>query len=320
MTNQNTKELRHVSQMEWVDTNQPKATAYVIYKHDINEYNYKTLMAKEQDGAYEHNSLLMKMANILAVGGTIQMTDGKKNIECKLEDTELVEMFQLAQLEYLMSKYKKVTGFYAKLAWEYFTNRLDAIRFFKSEDWKNTKATRLNKMFALDALLPALAEFTQEKQIQIMSIQEQKRQALIWTQAAHRKVSIFKRDVDKDLPNQDVTTSIQPIIDVQVAYGESGPYLRKGKKYISTETDKIEAKVVNAWLYNQPEFRVQTLDEKLEELQELRTWFNDYSNMVRQGRQHIDAESIAKYDRLEQLEFEVGLALDSVSLEATILK
>jgi len=318
MTNQNTKELRHVSQMEWVDTNQPKATAYVIYKHDINEYNYKTLMAKEEDGAYEHNSLLMKMANILAVGGTIQMTDGKKNIECKLEDTELVEMFQLAQLEYLMTKYKKVTGFYAKLAWEYFANRLDAIKFFESEDWKNTKATKLNKMFALDALLPALAEFAQEKEIQIMSIQEQKRQAAIWTQAA--KIGVFRKHILQDLPNQDVTTPLQPVVDVKVEYGESGPYLGKGRGYFSTLADQIEAKVVNTWLYNHLEFRVQTLDEKLEELQELRTWFNDYSNMVRQGRQHIDAESIAKYDRLEQLEFEVGLALDSVSLEATVLK
>lgn len=292
--------VKGIQETSWMESNQPTTVASVVVGNDFNIYNYKT------------SSISIKVANILSVGGTIILTNGKTSVTTKLEDEAAIHNYMLQQLEYLIEKYNKVTGVYAQLAWETFASRQAAKEYFQSEAWKSSKLYKLN---ALDALLPALVDYEDDRQLNILSWSEQKRLGTLWNGAA--KARVFRKDLEKDIPNQEVTTAIQPAVGKELRIGEFGPYAANPRGYISTVTDEIEAKVVNKWYYDQPEFRVQTIDDKLQELTELRQWFQDIKDKVRKldrNKVKPTEETLAKYERLEQLEFEVGTTLDAVPI------
>lgn len=290
--------VKNINELSWVESNQPTTKTKVIVGKDFNVYNYRV------------SKYSMKIANVLAVGGTVVLTDNKSTVTVRLEDEEQVLNYQLQQLEYLLSRYNKITGYYAKLAWQQFSSRDEAIKYFQSEDWKSRKLFKLN---ALDVLLEALTGFEADRRQNIHSWAESKRRARLWNEAA--KMGIFKRDWEQDLPNQDVTTPIQPGVEGQVRIGEFGPYPTFTGPYAPTPTDQLEAAIVNAWYYNQPEFRVPSLDEQIAELEELRAWFEQYKYHARRNNvRKPQARTIEKFERLEFLEIEVGTYLEELTI------
>lgn len=285
---------KHISEVTWAESNQPTTVALVIVDKFFNIYNYKTA------------EFSMKAANILAVGGTLILTDNKASITIKLQDEAAVLNYQLQQLEYLISKYTKITGFYAKLAYEHFGSRAEAIKFFQSTNWKENKLFKLN---ALDALREPLVEFEEAKRVNILHWSESMRVTSLWNEAA--KMRVFFKDTKKDLPNQDVTAPVQPMVQGQIKYSEEGPYATFTGDYWSTPADELEQKIVNAWFYNHEEFRKPTEDELANELEELREWFEQYKYNARRNKvTRPQAETVSKFERLEYLEVEVGTYLN----------
>lgn len=297
MKMKNLEQMKNVFDISYVESNQPQTTVRVEVGKDFNLSNLK------------YNKAAMKLANVLSVGGTVVITDNKTSVTVRLEDAELIKHFQLCQLEYLLSKYNKITGPYAKIARQYFSDRKESKEFFASKAWKEAKE-RIYKTNVLDALVPALMGYEEERLCGYRDYAERKRLDNMWTQAA--KAKVFKADVDKDLPNQDVTTAIQRDIDLSIRIGETGPYVDKGRNYVSTPADELEAKIVNAWFYKHPAFRKPSQDELADELETLREWFEQYKyNARRNGVKKPQADTIAKYERLEYLEIEVGTYLNN---------
>lgn len=286
-----TTAIKSINEVTWAESNQP-TVAEIKTGKDFNLRNYKS------------SEYTMKVANILAAEGTIVIDKE----EYKLNDPSVTEHFKLEQLEYLITKYNKVTGEPARTAREYFNNRDEAKAFFNSPAWKAEKAKHF-KLNVLEVLVPTLM-VQQEEFLQVQAYREDKaKQQRLNVEMIRARVQ--REDVLKDLPNQGVSIAIQPAIEGKVKIGEWGPYVTFTGNYESTPAQILEAKIVNAWLYNQEEFRVPSREEQATELEELREWFEQYKyNARRNGITKPNAKTVEKFERLEQLEIEVGTYLN----------
>lgn len=301
---------KFIQELNWAATNEPKQEAAVLISKAYNLSNYR------------YGTIAMKIANLLAVGGTIHVVNSKSITTITNDDENIIHHFMLEQAEYLLLgkdfEYpygRQVRGTYAKFLKEEFGDRTTAIDFFKSKAWADEKeAFKYAKFNLLDLLLDPLMEAQEQYILKAFTIKEQKRMSVLRTE--YYKAGIKRELFLGDLPNQDVTTPIQPAPQIERKFTEEGPYVSFHGDYISTEADQTEAKIVNAWFYEHEEFRVLTLDEQLSELQDLREWFEKLKQVSRQvGVSGFTQDILDKFERLEQLEVEVGHYLEDVNPE-----
>lgn len=294
-TNQITK---HISTVTWADSNQGIIITLVTGK-EFNIYNYKS------------SPYTMKLSNNLASGGDVILN----GITHRLDDEDTVFHFQLEQLEYLLSKYNKITGAPARLARDVFGDRDTAKKYFESNSWKQAKKSYF-KLNVLEVLVPTLAQ-AQEAILLDRAIKDARKYESRLNITMLRDLKVVREDLLKDLPNQSVTTSIAPAIEMQQKIGEYGPYITFNGNYTSTNLAVLESRAINAWFYNQQEFRVPSREEQATELEELRQWFQELKEVLKrfseeQVRQFFakDPAVVTKYERLETLEIEVGAYLE----------
>lgn len=286
--------MKNITTTTWAESNSVITVEIKVGK-EFNIYNYTT------------SDYTMKAANILTAGGTIVIN----NIPHKVTDQDVIEHFQLQQLDFLIHKYNKVTGDGAILARKFFTSRPEAKAFFASPSWAQQKARHF-KLNALEVLVPTLMAI-QEQVLLEQAFKESKRTETRLNIEMIR-AGVKREDLTKDLPNQGVTTAIAPAIEAQQKLGETGPYVTFTGNYTSTTMQVIESRIVNTWLYNQPEFRVPSKEDQANELEQLREWFQDLKEVARTFgeaafRAEV-AEHVTKYERLETLEIEVGTYLN----------
>lgn len=282
--------------LAWPATNYPSAVLTIpTIGKDYNLYNYKDCKGNNN----------MKVANVLGAGGTVIL----EGVEYRLEDEDMVRHYQLEQLQYALNTYKKLTGEAARLAKVHFKDRDDARRILKSQEYLQNKELYKWKTNVLDILEPQLAQ-AQEKLLLAQELKEAGERRLRLYQEM-LQAGVRTEDFKKEIPNQDTTIAFSPSIEVQHKVGEFGPYTTFTGRDRSTHLDEVEAKIVNTWYYNREEFRVPTLEDQLEELAELREWFQTYKdNARRQGLSKPQQATIDKFERLEHLEIEVSDYLD----------
>lgn len=290
-------------------------TAMVEYGKDVSYYNYKDMT----------NPTVRKVQNILAAGGTIVLVDSLDEDEgyfIKLSDLSVVKGMALLQLEYMLDRYNNLTDQYWLAIFDrlFKKNRIRAARYFASSHWDTwKKELTTTKFYVLDALAEPIIELEQDRSIQTMTLKEQKRMAALLTQAHQLGVWEALKE-GKVYPNQEVTAPESDLIDVQVRYGEYGPYISKGTETTQTKADTMEAYLVNAY-YFENGFRVESMDDKLEELAKLREWWTSYSTQARRTKvAKPQAKTIEKYERLEELEAEVGAILDQEVTNLAIMQ
>lgn len=305
------KELPSVEGLTTEQRHNPStwAVAYVKGKNNEGSFQY--------DWEYRHT-----VADVLNHGGTIVVTlPYNNNMPIKVvrcEDEEHVLHWQLEQLEYLVTKYAKINSqFYKDLGNSIFRGINHARMFYQGTAWEAMKKA-VNRYTILDgAYKEAVAYFEEQRQVNLLSWAEQQRLASLWTQAA--KTRIFKQDIILDLPNQDVTAPITVVsdkakineYDKMLKRSSKTVYWKNKRKEITTYADYIEARIVNAWFYNQEEFRKPSQDELAKELEELREWFEQYKYHARRNKVAKPNQlTVLKYERLEQLEIEVGTYLN----------
>ena len=302
---------KHISEVTWLESNQG-ITIIIKTGRDFNIYNYKS------------SPYTMKLANNLAAGGEV-ILDG---VTHRLEDEDTIEHFQLEQLEYLTTKYNRITGDGARLARKFFNNRNEADAFFKSPSWAQAKARHF-KLNVLEVLVPTLMT-AQEQVLLEQAYKDYKKYESRLNVIGLRDLKIRREDILKDLPNQGVTTAIAPTLEAQQKIGEAGPYVTFNGDYSSSQLAVLESRMVNAWLYNQEEFRVPSKEEQATELEELREWFQELKEVLRrfseeQVREFFakDPAVVTKYERLETLEIAVGTYLEKdpvITLAGTVSK
>ena len=291
---------KEYTELSWKETNDPETIAQVTVSKNFNLSNYK----QAED--------IMKLANLLAIGGTAVML----GIKHKLRNLELVNHYQLAQLEYVLSKNYQVKQWLRKTARvNGFKTFGDARKYFSTSEWAAAKEENKWKVNVIDiALLPTLMD-EREKYLVELDVKEQRRYlSMLWVDMLRvegLKELVKREDLLKDLPNQQVTAAIAPSIEVQQRIGEDGPYISYKGDYENRYAQEIEAKIVNAWFYNNEAFRVQSLDDLVDELETLREWFEQYKyNARRNGVTKPQAAIVEKFERLQFLEIEVGTYLE----------
>lgn len=300
--------MKSINRFEWHESNDPTQTAKVVYGRDISYYNYRDLA----------NPVVQKVMNLLAVGGTVYLVAYETaktgyEITLKHEDRARCIQYQMIQLDYLVNKYNRVKNeYYQKLLDIKFPSINHARMYFHTGSWEAEKRELLKtKLSSLDALEEPIIELAQSQAVNIMSVQEQKRIANLY--AAAKELGVLEDlKAKKVYPNQSVTAPLSPEIDFQVGYGEDGPYISSGDNLRNTRGDIMEAYLVNAWLFKNG-FREESLDDQLEELVKLREWWVTYSSQARRtGVANPQARTVEKYERMVQLEGEIGHILDQV--------
>lgn len=307
---------KHIKGLAWHEVKDPRQSAKVVYGKDFSYYNYKD----RTDNVV--GETITKMIDLLSVGGTIYLVENPEDEEGyeihRKDNRPLCIQYQMIQLDYLTGKFKARIDnpYYKQLLTMKFPARSErqsianASSYFRTDDWLREKEQlQITKANVLDMLIEPIIELAQPRALQVMTLQEQKRIANLKTEANRLNV-LSDMSEGKVYPNQEVTQALSEEIDFSVGYGEFGPYISKGTNKRHTTADTMEAYIVNAWLYNNG-FRVETLDDQLEELDKLRQWFECYKrNAKRVAPTNIQAKTVEKFERLEWLEVEVGHILD----------
>ena len=287
-----------VFNMEWTETNTPGTWGLVVIDKAFNLNNYKSDSTK-----------VMKIANVLSMGGTVtvQYRNGASNVS--VNNTETVEHFFLEQAEYNIGKGYKMFGALGRYMKSMFTDREEATAFFKSPQWaKEKEEYKYAKYNLVDMLLPILMEAQEDYLLDRLNKDTETRLAQLRTE--YYKLSIDKKLFTGELPNCDVTIPTTPRPEVTQGWSEEGSYISYSGDAITTKADEIEAKLVQTWLF-QNGFSTPSLEEQMEELETLRTWFKELKAQAVTGFT-AQPEMVDKYVRLEELEAEVGFYLAPV--------
>lgn len=287
-----------VFNMTWQETNTPGTWGLVVVDKAFNLNNYKADSAK-----------VMKIANVLSLGGTItvQYRNGATNI--RVNNSELVEHFFLEQAEYNIGKGYKMFGALGRFMKSMFQDRVEAAKFFKSPQWaKEKEEYKYAKYNLVDMLLPVLMEAQEDYLLNRLNKENDARLAQLRTE--YYKLGINKKYFMGELPSCEVTTPTVTAPEVTQEFGEDGPYISYAGKDIITKADEVEAKLVQTWLF-QNGFSTPSLEEQMEELETLRTWFKELKAQATTGFT-VQPEMVDKYVRLEELEAEVGFYLAQV--------
>lgn len=256
---------------------------------------------------YKTHPKTMMLANVLAMGGVIKLA-GEFHY---LDDWDLIEHYRLAQLEWAIGQRYKNSNFTlmdqeldtAALNW--FNTLGEARKYFTTTEWETTREQHKWKANLLDIMKPQLME-AQEKYLLEKQEQEDRKHRAVLINEMY-EMGLKSEDYKKDLPNQEVTPLALPSIEVQERYMEGeAPYISYTGEDEVRYYNEVEAKLVNAWYYNNG-FRVPTLDDQIEELAKLREWFETYKyNIKRTGPTKPQAKTLEKFEQLEFLEIEVG--------------
>jgi hypothetical protein len=287
-----------VFNMTWQETNTPGTWGLVIVDKAFNLNNYKSDSTK-----------VMKIANVLSLGGTVtvQYRNGATNI--RVNDSELIEHFMLEQAEYCINHGYKMYGKLGRFMKSLFANRVEAAKFFKSTGWlEEMEEYKFAKYNLVDLLLPVLMEAQEDYLLNRLNKESDKRVAQLRTE--YYKLGINKKYFMGELPSCEVTTPTTAAPEVTQEFGEDGPYISYAGKDIITKADEVEAKLVQTWLF-QNGFSSPSLEEQMEELESLRDWFKELKAQAVPGFT-VQPEMVDKYVRLEELEAEVGFYLAPV--------
>lgn len=216
----------------------------------------------------------------------------------KIKANELYDIFKLIR------KGTPLVGEAAKKCRKYFKNREVANIYFNSEEWEALKPSIIWKNNVLDTeYYNALLSFEDIRQQNLEDFFAKKALPTLRTEAV--KAGVYRNHWEaEDIPMNQVTPLQLPRTD----------YTAKGKartKYELAPNADFEAKVVNIWLNRREEFYIPTLDDQIAELKVLREWFEQYKyNARRAGVAKPQATTVAKFERLEFLEIEVGPCLE----------
>lgn len=306
----------------WMFSNHPTNTLVVTVGKAFNIDNYKY-----------NQTVAMLIANLLAVGSSVRLVQGKSIVTIKCHDEVLIDHYRLEQVGYMLMgqydydkrEYKNANGptsmatfkkhnegsFYYQLLKTQFNSLQPALEFFNSAAWKDEMETYRWKYNLLELLVPALCDFQEEYLLTSKALQYNvaKEKALLRNE--YYQLGIDSKLFNGEIPNQDVQALQMPGIKVQQKFIEGqAPYISTTGDYEVTPNSEIEAKLVNAWYYSHDEFRLPSHDEQLQELAELEEWFAVVKHVARLTNQRtFDEETLAKFDRLEELQFKYGYDL-----------
>lgn len=265
-----------------------------------------------------------KLGNLYSIGATIKVKFKDRTATYQLKDQDLVHDFRLARLEYIVlgrtwsnGKHEypngrgQIHGYYKRFMDENFEDKKAAVAYLKSPEFKAMKAALPNTFDLLrDAMLEDLADtFNQWLQQAVL------RTSLLKLPSIKTQMYKLGLKVDTDAPLRNEVTPVYTNVPYRfVRKSDDGLRVSVAKKEELIYSDLFEAHLVDAWLEQRPEFRVPTLDEQMQELLTLRDWFAEYKAAARANNMAwISQEDIIKFERLEELEFEVGPYVDALN-------
>lgn len=266
-------------------------------------YLYSAIMSR-------HYGLFMKIGNLILHGHHVELMFDGLTVNFEVPTADLVETCRLNQIQYLLVEkgYRKLTDSMLRSVAAYVQSGMDRDLLDYLKSGFQTEYIKASPQLVINRILnDAILELLQKVDDSRYADDSVYYATYLLNQFEHQP----------DLPNQDVTINMLPNINHKVKFGSFISSGARGGKayngehwtsdtdgtYISAPAAKLEADIVNAWLYNHEEFRIPTRDELQAEYETLSQEYEDLKTAVRAGKKHrVHVHAfVDKFVRMQEL-------------------
>ena len=296
-----------------------------IYVDVPKKYNIYTYNSTD----FGYNLQTQKIMNLLAHGHYIILTYNDKEYPLAVPSRKFIDTMILDQIAYLL-----ITKGYSRLTDTFLQNYLaltfatvkDAKEYLQSDEFITEVRLAERYITLNNSIRDVLLDIEQDKATQRELLQDSWKQAQLqdfYTTELKPMLPATLQDPAKlaGIPNQEVTAPVRDRINYQVGFAAeqlgtkkefTSSYIKAYDKTITATVDQLEAQLVNAWYYANPEYHVPSRDELVDELEQLQSEYEDLrfnciaKNLTAKEVKQLVADFTPKYIRMLELQEKLG--------------